>query len=75
MAYKDQPIHTHDIADDPELKTSYGEKVPQPSMAKGAFNNFGELAGSTSTAKSLTPTRICFEDSIADNRKNQPKSH
>jgi len=66
----------HEIPDDPELKPSYGEEVPEPSMVKGTFVNFGELAGSTTTATPLVPKRdICFQDSIDDNRKNQPKSH
>lgn len=64
-----------EIADDPELKPSFGEPIPQPSTVKGDINVFGELAGSTSSAKSLTPERIDFCDSVDENRRNQPKSH
>lgn len=75
MAHSHRSITTHDIPDDPDLKVSFGDHVPQPDMVKGAAVIFGELAGSTTSAKSLSPSRICFDDSIADNRRNQPKSH
>ncbi len=66
----------HSIKHDTELECSYGAPIPQPSMAKGDYVAFGELAGSTSTAKPLTPKRdISFDDSVTDNRRNQPKSH
>lgn len=62
----------HDV----DLESSFGEPVPQPKMVKGDMVAFGISAGSTSTAKPLEPKRnICFDDSIDDNRRNQPKSH
>lgn len=61
---------------DSDLEESYGQPVPQPKMVKGQSVAFGELAGSTSEAKPLVPKRnICFDDSIDDNRSNQPKGH
>lgn len=63
------------IKHDTELEVSYGGHVPQPSTVKGDIVAFGILAGSTESAKSLTPSRTTFEDSIVDNRKNQPRSH
>lgn len=64
------------VPHDTDLEVSYGQPVPQPKMVKGESVAFGELAGSTTMAKPLEPKRnICFEDSIDDNRKNQPKSH
>lgn len=66
----------HMVPHDKDLEVSYGEPVPQPHMVKGESVAFGELAGSTTTAKPLTPKRnICFDDSITDNERNQPKSH
>lgn len=59
-----------------DLEPSFGQPVPQPKMAKGESVAFGELAGGTTSAKPLEPKRnICFNDSISDNRSNQPKSH
>lgn len=72
--HKHHSIASHDIPDDPNLRTSFGDEVPQPDMVKGDYVAFGVLAGSTTSAKSLTPERICFDDSVDDNRKNQPKS-
>jgi hypothetical protein len=64
------------IAHDRDLEVSYGRHVPQPSTVKGHIDAFGELAGSTDSAMSLVPKRdITFDDSINDNRHNQPKSH
>ena len=64
------------IKHDRELENSYGQHVSQPSTVKGDIVAFGWLAGSTDTAKPLVPTReITFDGSIADNRKNQPRSH
>ena len=63
------------IRHDSDLEVSYGQKVPQPSTVKGDIVAFGELAGSTETAHTLTPERTTFGDSITDNRKNQPRSH
>ena len=66
--------HKH-IPHDTALEESYGSPIPQPKPVKGEQVAFGELAGSTSTAKSLEPKRnIHFNDSIDDNRHNQPKS-
>jgi hypothetical protein len=63
--------HEHST-DDAELHESYGKPIAHPSTIKGHIENFGELAGSGS----LEPKRnICFDDSIDDNLKNQPKSH
>lgn len=64
------------IKHDTELECSYGAVIPQPSLGKGDYMAMGELAGSTNTATSVVPKRnITFEDSVEDNRKNQPKSH
>lgn len=64
------------IKDDAELEVSYGSHVPQPSTVKGDIVAFGILAGSTDTAKPLVPTRTTtFDDSITENRHNQPRSH
>jgi hypothetical protein len=66
----------HAIKHDTELEVSYGAPIPQPSMVKGDYVAFGELAGSTATAKPLTPKRdIDFDDSVEDSLKNQPKGH
>lgn len=65
----------HKIKHDSTLEVSYGQHIPQPSTVKGDIVVFGELAGSTESAKSLTPERTTFGDSIVDNRKNQPRSH
>lgn len=66
----------HGIAHDKDLEVSYGQPIPQPRMIKGTYEAIGELAGSTSTAKSVEGQRNChFEDSIEDNKKNQPKGH
>lgn len=66
----------HKIRHDSALEVSYGPWIPQPSTVKGDIVAFGELAGSTSSAKSLVPEReITFDGSIVDNRKNQPRSH
>ena len=63
-------------ADSPALHVSYGDPIPQPEMVKGKYDAFGESAGTTSRAQSLVPKRnITFDDSIGDNRKNQPASH
>lgn len=64
------------IAHDRDLEVSYGQHIPQPSTIKGDIHVMGELAGSTSTAQAIHGQRnICFDDSIKDNAKNQPKSH
>lgn len=61
---------------DTDLENSFGMPIPQPKMVKGEFVAFGESAGSTAAAKPLSPKRnICFDDSVDDNEKNQPKSH
>ena len=65
----------HKIKHDTALEVSYGSWIPQPSTVKGEIVAFGELAGSTESAKSLTPARTTFDDSVVDNRKNQPRSH
>lgn len=60
------------LKDDPELHESYGQEIKQPSMTKGTYVAFGELAGSGD----ITPRRhITFDDSVDDNKRNQPKSH
>ena len=64
------------IKHDTELEVSFGSHIPQPSMVKGDLVAFGELAGSTDRAPSLSGQRdITFQGSIDDNRKNQPRSH
>lgn len=64
------------IRHDTALEDSYGAQIPQPKTVKGDIVAFGELAGSTSTAKSLVPEReTTFGDSIDENRRNQPRSH
>lgn len=65
MSSSHRSITSHDIPDDPELKVSFGDPIPQPSLVKGDLMAFGELAGSTNSAKSLSPTRISFDDSAA----------
>lgn len=64
------------ISHDKDLEVSYGQHIPQPRTVKGDINVFGELAGSTSTAKEIHGQRnICFDDSVKDNERNQPKGH
>lgn len=64
------------IRHDSDLEVSFGQPVPQPKTVKGSIVAFGELAGSTDRSMSLTPERnITFDDSVDDNRKNQPRSH
>lgn len=64
------------IKHDSALEVSFGSHIPQPSTVKGDIVVFGELAGSTDTAMSLTGGRsITFDGSVEDNRKNQPRSH
>ena len=64
------------IKHDTELEVSYGSHIPQPSTVKGDIVAFGELAGSTDKAMSLSGGRsITFDGSISDNLKNQPRSH
>lgn len=74
---KNHDINSGRLLDhDTELEGSYGKPIPKCKTVKGEINNFGELAGSTTTATSLVPKRnICFDDSIDDNRGNQPKGH
>lgn len=59
----------HDTA----LEVSYGSHIPQARMTKGDIVCFGELAGSTDTAQTITPERITFGDSVVDQRENLPK--
>jgi hypothetical protein len=62
------------LSHDTELEESYGQPVPQPKLTKGEFVAFGELAGSTSTAKDATAARyISFDDSVAEQKSNLPK--
>lgn len=78
MATKNHNInHGHDMPDDAELHGSFGMPVPKVQGTKGEINNFGVLAGSSSTeAKPVYPKRmICFDDSVEDQRKNLPGSH
>lgn len=76
MAKHEEISAGHKISHDTELEVSYGAKVPQPSTVKGTIVAFGELAGSGSSAKSLVPERVTtFDDSVAENRHNQPRSH
>jgi hypothetical protein len=64
------------IKHDSALEPSYGAWIPEPSTVKGNIVVLGELAGSTDKAKTLVPERhITFDDSVNDNRRNQPRSH
>lgn len=75
MATDKRPIDKG-IRHDSDLEVSYGQPVPQPKTVKGSIVAFGELAGSTASAKSVVAERnITFDDSINDNRRNQPRSH
>lgn len=76
MAEKHNINHGKLMAHDTELEESYGMPIPQPKLGKGEFVAFGELAGSTSTAKEATSDRyISFDDSVADQKRNLPKGH
>lgn len=73
---RNENINKHAISHVPCLEVSYGEPIAQPQMTKGNLVAFGELAGTTSHAPSISTQRdICFGDSINDNKRNQPKSH
>lgn len=70
-----EKIHAGEhIKHDTDLEPSYGQHIPQPSMKKGDYVAFGELAGTRSSAMGLDPERITFGDSIKDQERNLPKS-